>query len=70
MTDADKLMERFDVKDDFSFSKKLVELTKVATVPGSSFYVTPDKGTHQVRFCFCKKEETLRRVEENFERLK
>jgi aspartate/methionine/tyrosine aminotransferase len=70
MTDADELMERFDVKDDFSFSKKLVELTKVATVPGSSFYVTPDKGTHQVRFCFCKKEETLRRVEENFERLK
>jgi aspartate/methionine/tyrosine aminotransferase len=70
MADAEELMERFDVKDDFSFSKKLIELTKVATVPGSSFYATPDKGIHQVRFCFCKKEQTLRRVEENFDRLK
>jgi len=70
MANIDNLMERFGVKDDFSFSKKLIEITRVATVPGSSFYATPQKGINQVRFCFCKKEETLKSIEKNFERLK
>ena len=69
MTDVDDLMEKFGVKDDFSFSRKLIEKTKVATVPGSSFYATKRKGRNQVRFCFCKKEETLRRVEDRFDLL-
>jgi aspartate/methionine/tyrosine aminotransferase len=70
MTDVDDLMEKFGVGDDFSFSRKLIEITKVATVPGSSFYATEGKGKNQVRFCFCKKEETLKRVEERFNLLK
>jgi len=28
-------------------------------VPGSSFYSDPALGSQQVRFCFCKKDETL-----------
>lgn len=70
MTDVDDLMEKFGVEDDFSFSRKLIDITKVATVPGSSFYATEGKGKNQVRFCFCKKEETLKRVEERFNLLK
>ena len=70
MTDVDDLMKKFGVEDDFSFSRKLIETTKVATVPGSSFYATAGKGKNQVRFCFCKKEETLKRVEKRFNLLK
>jgi len=69
MANIDELMGKFGTKDDFSFSKKLIALTKVATVPGSSFYASPHKGLNQVRFCFCKKEETLQNVEKNFKRI-
>jgi len=31
----------------------------VAAVPGSSFYSDPKDGAKQVRFAFCKREETL-----------
>lgn len=63
------LQERFGVQDDFSFSLKLIDLAKVATVPGSSFYAQPEKGKDQVRFTFCKKEETLEKVRTNLRRL-
>ncbi len=68
IADIDKLMDKLKVKDDFTFSRKLIELTKVATVPGSSFYSDPNKGKNQVRFCFCKKMETLYAVKEAFEK--
>lgn len=58
-----ELIDKLGVGDDFSFSRKLIELTGVATVPGSSFYSDPRKGRSQVRFCFCKKWETLYAVE-------
>ena len=44
---------------DVRFAKYLVEEIGVATVPGSSFYNDPNDGATQVRFTFCKKEETL-----------
>ena len=68
MANADELMKKFGTKDDFSFSRKLIEHTGVATVPGSSFYSTKEKGLNQVRFCFCKKDDTLTNVEKNFKR--
>ena len=34
----------------------------MAAVPGSSFYKTPSVGRTKLRFCFCKKDETLRRL--------
>ncbi len=64
-----RLMERFGVADDFSFSLKLIDIAGVATVPGSSFYAQPEKGKNQVRFTFCKKEETLEKVRTNLRRL-
>jgi aspartate/methionine/tyrosine aminotransferase len=45
--------------DDVVFSRYLIEILGVAAVPGSSFYAHPDRGSQQVRFCFCKKYETL-----------
>jgi aminotransferase len=48
---------------DVSFAKYLVEKIGVACVPGSSFYNNPQDGASQVRFTFCKKEETLAAAE-------
>jgi len=45
--------------DDLVFAKYLIEKIGVAAVPGSSFYAHPERGRQQVRFCFCKKYETL-----------
>jgi aspartate/methionine/tyrosine aminotransferase len=44
---------------DVSFAKYLVQKIGVACVPGSSFYNSAQDGASQVRFTFCKKEETL-----------
>jgi aminotransferase len=62
LADASDIMERLGLTDDTAFSRKLIELAGVATVPGSSFYAEKTKGSHQVRFCFCKKWETLESV--------
>src|SRR6516164_1022621 len=48
---------------DVSFAKYLVETIGVACVPGSSFYNDPRDGASQVRFIFCKTEETLAAAE-------
>ena len=63
ITEVDDLMNEIKANDDFTFSRKLIEATGVATVPGSSFYSNSKKGRTQVRFCFCKKWETLYAVE-------
>ncbi len=49
----------FGAMSDVEFAKDLVERVGVAGVPGSSFYLNPDLGRSQIRFCFCKKYETL-----------
>ncbi len=48
--------------DDVSFVRHLIENIGVAAVPGSSFYAHGGAGRDQVRFCFCKKYETLERA--------
>ena len=54
---------------DVSFAKYLVEHIGVACVPGSSFYNDAHDGASQVRFTFCKKEETLAAAEARFANL-
>ncbi len=54
---------------DVSFAKYLVEHIGVACVPGSSFYNDAHEGASQVRFTFCKKEETLAAAEARFANL-
>src|SRR5216684_3753879 len=48
----------FGFADDVEFARYLVKDVGVAAVPGSSFYKTGD-GRTKLRFCFCKKDETL-----------
>ena len=55
---------------DVAFAKYLVQEIGVACVPGSSFYNNPQDGATQVRFTFCKKEETLAAAEERFKKLR
>jgi aminotransferase len=56
--------------DDVAFARHLVEEVGVAVVPGSSFYRDPASGRHQVRFAFCKREETLAEAETRLARLR
>ncbi|WP_165071268.1 pyridoxal phosphate-dependent aminotransferase [Paludisphaera rhizosphaerae] len=49
----------FGATDDVAFAEKLVREVGVATVPGSSFFRDKELGRSYVRFCFCKKDETL-----------
>jgi aspartate/methionine/tyrosine aminotransferase len=56
--------------DDVAFARHLVEEVGVAVVPGSSFYQDPAHGRGQVRFAFCKKEETLAEAERRLSKLK
>jgi aminotransferase len=49
----------FGFPDDVAFATHLVTEVGVAVVPGSSFYHEPAQGRTKVRFCFCKKDETL-----------
>jgi len=49
----------FGFRDDIAFTKYLVSEIGVAAVPGSSFYRDRKDGTQQVRFAFCKRDETL-----------
>jgi aminotransferase len=49
----------FGFKDDIEFTRHLIRDIGVACVPGSSFYSNPALGSQQVRFCFCKRDETL-----------
>jgi len=55
---------------DVAFAKYLVQEIGVACVPGSSFYNDPSDGGSQVRFTFCKKEETLAAAEARFAKLR
>jgi aspartate/methionine/tyrosine aminotransferase len=57
-------------KNDVDLARRLVEDVGVAVVPGSSFYKPGKNGrTDLLRFCFCKKEETLRAAVERLKAL-
>src|SRR6266498_683385 len=60
----------FGFPDDVEFTRHLIREVGVACVPGSSFYSVPRRGAQQVRFCFCKKDETLHLAAERLEKLR
>jgi aspartate/methionine/tyrosine aminotransferase len=49
----------FRSKNDVEFTRFLVKEIGVAAVPCSSFYNDPRDGARQVRFAFCKRDQTL-----------
>src|SRR3982751_602016 len=55
--------------NDIEFVRHLIETIGIAAVPGSSFYARPGGGGQQVRFCFCKKYETLEGARRQFQQL-
>jgi aminotransferase len=49
----------FGFADDVACARHLVQHVGVAAVPGSSFYRNAELGRTKLRFCFCKRDETL-----------
>jgi aminotransferase len=60
----------FGVRDDVEFARYLVREIGVATVPGSSFFRDKALGRSYVRFCFCKRDETLDSAAERLRKLR
>ena len=63
-------ISQFGFPNDTSFVEFLIREIGVAAVPGSSFYNNPADGAQQVRFTFCKKEETLDEAERRLRQLR
>jgi aspartate/methionine/tyrosine aminotransferase len=59
----------FDFSNDIDFTRHLIRDIGVAVVPGSSFYHDPAMGSQMVRFCFCKRDETLEAAAESLAKL-
>jgi aminotransferase len=60
----------FGFSDDVEFTRHLIQQIGVACVPGSSFYSRPELGARQVRFCFCKQDETLEAAADRLRKLR
>jgi Aspartate/tyrosine/aromatic aminotransferase len=60
----------FGFANDIEFTKHLIREIGVAVVPGSSFYHDSSLGSQLVRFCFCKKDETLEAAAERLMKLR
>lgn len=54
---------------DVDFAMKLIQEKQVATVPPSAFYLKSTEGEKFLRFCFAKKEETLKLAVQNLKGL-
>lgn len=54
---------------DVDYAMKLITERKVATVPPSAFYLKSAEGEKFLRFCFAKKEETLKEAAKNLKGL-
>jgi len=61
---------RFGFSDDLAFARHLVEDIGVSAVPGSSFFERGGEGKQLIRFCFCKREDTLAEAERRLEKLR
>jgi aspartate/methionine/tyrosine aminotransferase len=59
----------FGFADDYAMVRHMIQNVGVAAVPGSSFFADSRDGAHLVRFCFCKKDETLEAAGERLSRL-
>ncbi len=60
----------FGFPNDRAFAQHLVQEIGVACVPGSSFYNDPRDGATQVRFAFCKREQTINAAADRLSKLR
>ena len=63
-------ISNFGFANDIEFTKYLIREIGVTVIPGSSFYHDERLGSQMVRFCFCKKDETLRSAAERLAKLR
>ena len=59
----------FGFDNDVEFARHLVKEIGVATIPGSSFYANPRDRSTLVRFCFSKRDTTIREAATRLSRL-
>jgi aspartate/methionine/tyrosine aminotransferase len=59
----------FGFENDVEFTRHLIQHVGIAAVPGSSFFFHPEEGATLIRFCFCKKYETLELANERLLRI-
>jgi len=59
----------FGFPDDVEFARYLVKEIGVAAVPGSSFYRDAAMGRTKLRFCYCKRDETLAEADRRLAKL-
>lgn len=59
----------FGFPDDYTFVRHMIEQAGVAAVPGSSFFANSSDGSKLIRFCFCKKYETLEEARNRLTRI-
>jgi aspartate/methionine/tyrosine aminotransferase len=57
-----------EFKDDLDFCRYLTTEVGVAAIPESSFFSEKRRERDLVRFCFCKKEETLKEAAKRLKR--
>jgi aspartate/methionine/tyrosine aminotransferase len=55
---------------DNDFTRYLVKDIGIAVVPGSSFFHESERSSLYIRFCFCKKENTLQSAKERLQRIR
>ena len=70
MTNCKDFMDKHNIKNSLELAHYLIKEIGIATVPGLAFYPDEDDNIDarfQTRFCFCKKEETLRKAIERLE---
>ena len=60
----------FGFGDDVEFARYLVKDVGVAAVPGSSFYKNTARGRTKLRFCYCKRDETLAEADRRLAKLR
>jgi aminotransferase len=59
----------FGFSNDYAFVRHMIEKAGVAAVPGSSFFADSKDGSKLIRFCFCKKYETLEEAKERLTKI-
>lgn len=63
-------ISNFGFENDLHFTEYMIREVGVAVVPGSSFFRRPELGAQRVRFCYCKREETLQKAAERLQALR